>query len=144
MTPPDINLMDYAKQWGIPGIVLVALWYGVPKLWEWMQMRASITGQQNDLAHAGLQGVNEVVTTLRNQLSDMNGQLDLFRARLQQMEATLEKAITDKLNAEQSEAIARNDLFNLRLYVTRILAQLKSLGIEPVSQPPEPTVGGPK
>lgn len=126
--------LEYAKSLGFPVTFAVAAWYVVPKLWAYIQQRGAISGQQNDLAQAGLAGVNEVVTTLRNQISDMNAQLDGFRLRLKDMEATLQKALDDKLNAEQGEAIAKNELFNAKLYIKKLIAQIKSLGGIPVDE----------
>ena len=126
--------IEYAKSLGLPAFFGVAAWYLLPKVWSYIQQRGAINGQQNDLAQAGLAGVNEVVTTLRNQLSDMNIQLDGFRQRLKDMEATLQKAIDDKLNAEQGEAIAKNELFNAKLYIKKLISQIKSLGSNPVDE----------
>lgn len=129
-----IEWMEYAKSLGVPTILVVAAYYVLPKVWTLIQQRSAIANQQNDLAHAGLAGVNEVVTTLRSQLVDMNSQLDTFRIRLKEMEATLQKAVEDKMNAEQGEAIAKNDLFNANLYIKKLIAQIKSLGASPVDQ----------
>ena len=126
--------LDYAKSLGVPTVITVAAYYIVPKLFSLVMQRASIRDEQNDLAHAGLAGVNEVVSTLRTQIADMNIQLDGFRARLKDMEATLKKAVDDKLSAEQGEAIAKNELFNAKLYIKKLIAQIKALGGTPVDE----------
>lgn len=126
--------MEYAKSLGIPTILAIAAYYVLPKVWAYIQQRSAINSQQNDLAHAGLAGVSEVVTTLRNQLSDMNSQLDAFRSRLKDMEATLQTTLDGKLNAEQGEATAKNELFNAKLYIKKLISQIKSLGAVPVEE----------
>lgn len=126
--------MEGAKQLGIPVALAIAGYYVLPKLWLWVQQRTNINGQQNDLAAAGLTGMNEVVTALRSQIADFRAQLTDMNARLKEMEQTLKKAYDDKLSAEQGEAIAKNDLFNARLYIKKLIAQIKSLGATPVDE----------
>lgn len=127
-----VEWVEYAKALGLPAFFGVGAYYVLPKIWNYIQARGAISIQQTDLTQVGLAGVQDVVITMRNQLADMNDQLDGFRARLKDMETTLQKAIDDKLSAEQGEAIAKNELFNASLYIKKLIAQLKSLGIPPV------------
>lgn len=129
-----IEWIDYARALGLPSLTAVALYYIVPKLWSYFQQRQSVHEQQNDLARVGLAGVNEVVSTMRNQLADMTSQLENMRTRLKEIEAQLKKANDDRLEAEQSEAIAKNELFNARLYIKKLIAQIRSLGAAPVDE----------
>ena len=124
----------YATRFGVPSFLAVGLYWIAPKAWAWIQQRNNINTQQNDLTQSGLSGVNEVVQTLRNQIGDMTTQLKSFEDKLKEMNATLEQAVQDKIIAQQSAEKAKNDLYILGLYVTRLQAQIKSLGAVPVEQ----------
>lgn len=134
MTSPDepSQWVIYATKFGIPSFIAVFLYWVAPKAWAFIQARMGIASQQNDLTQAGLSGVNEVVQTLRNQLSDMTTQLKGFEEKITAMSATLDQAVNDKILAQRSAEQAKSDLFNLQLYVNRLVAQLKSLGATPV------------
>lgn len=126
--------LEGAKSLGVPTILVVLAYYLLPKLWAWVQARSNINSQQNDLAAAGLTGMNEIVTALRDQIADFRAQLAAMQTRLKEMENTLQKAYDDKVSAEQGEAIAKNDLFNAKLYIKKLIAQIKSLGAVPVDE----------
>jgi TolA-binding protein len=130
--PPDI--VDFLRQWGIPTFVGTTVVAMAPKLWAFVRDKASIAQSTNDLQAAGLQGVNEVVTTLRNQLIDMTSQLKDFQSQIDTMRQTLDKAISDRVLSQQDAAQAKSDLFNLRLYANRLVSQIKGLGAVPVDE----------
>lgn len=136
MTTPDdtSQWIVYATKFGIPSFLAVALYWAAPKLWSYLQARMGIASQQNDLTQAGLNGVNEVVQTLRNQISDMTTQLKGFEDKLKEMNATLDQAVQDKVLAQQAAEKAKADLYILSLYVERLKAQIKNLGATPVEQ----------
>lgn len=135
ISPDDSSQwLAIAKNLGIPSFLAVAAWWSVPKIWNYFSTRLGIANQQNDLTQSGLSGVNEVVNTLRNQISDMTSQLKMFEDKLKEMNGTLDKAVQDKIIAQQACQQAKNDLYMLQLYVQRLLAQIKSLGATPVEQ----------
>ena len=134
-TPEDTSQwIVYATKFGVPSFLAVAIYWAAPKLWSYLQARMGIAYQQNDLTQAGLNGVNEVVQTLRNQIADMTTQLRSFEDKLKEMNATLDQAVQDKILAQQSAEKAKADLYILSLYVERLKAQIKSLGAAPVEQ----------
>lgn len=126
--------LAYATKFGIPSFLAVAIYWAAPKLWALLQQRMGINTQQNDLTQSGLSGVNEVIQTLRTQISDMTGQLKGFESKLAEMSATLDKAVSDRIIAQRDAEQAKSDLFQLQLYVTRLKAQIQSLGTTPIEQ----------
>jgi TolA-binding protein len=128
------DLVDFLRQWGVPTFVGTTAVAMAPKLWAFIRDKASISRSTNDLQAAGLQGVNEVVTTLRNQLTDMTAQLKDFQSQIDTMRQTLDKAISDRVLSQQDAAQAKSDLFNLRLYANRLVSQIKGLGAVPVDE----------
>ena len=110
-------------------------WDGLDKAnTQWLNIFGRL--QPGVSAGSGLAGVLRPLwtATLREQIADFRTQLAAMQSRLQAMEVTLQKAYDDKLSAEQGEAIAKNDLFNARLYIKKLIAQIKSLGAVPVDE----------
>jgi predicted nucleic acid-binding Zn-ribbon protein len=126
--------VSYATKYGVPSFLAVALYWIAPKVWNFLSARFGIAQQSNDLAQAGLGGVTDVVTTLRTQIADLTMQFKDVEQKLKDMSATVDKAIQDKVLAQQDAAKARSDLYILGLYAERLCAQLKALGVTPVSQ----------
>lgn len=130
--PPEIA--DFTARYGIPSVFAVAAWWAAPKLLSWFKTRLAIAQQSDDLARAGIGGMNDVVSTLRTQISDLTQQFKDVQEKLTQMSATLDEATKQKLIAENEAAKAKTDLFVLQLYVERLKAQIQSLGATPVTQ----------
>lgn len=130
--PPDVATL--AGRYGIPSVLLVFAWWAAPKVWSVVSSRMQMAQQTNDLAHAGLGGVTDVITTLRNQISDLTQQFKDVEQKLKDMSATLDQAVSAKAVAEQEAAKAKNDLFMYGLYVERLLAQIRGLGGTPIEK----------
>lgn len=130
--PPE--WLTYLAKFGVPSTIAVAVYWAAPKVYKFLAARIGIASQTNDLAQAGLGGVTDVITTLRNQISDLTLQFKDVEQKLKDMSATLDQAVQDKVLAQQEAAKAKNDLFVLQLYVERLRAQIQSLGATPVPQ----------
>lgn len=135
MNPIDATgWVSYLVKYGVPSGLAVGLYYVLPKIWGVIQQRLGIQTQQNDLTQVGISGVSEVITTLRNQMAYMTTQLSAMQSKIQEMSATLDQALNDKLIAKREAAQAKSDLFQLQLYVDRLIAQIKALGVTPVGK----------
>lgn len=130
--PPE--WLAFLGKFGIPSAIAVLIYWAAPKVWKFFSDRMGIAQQTNDLTQAGLGGVTDVITTLRNQISDLTTKFKDVEQKLKDMSATLDQAVQDKVLAQQEAAKAKNDLFVLQLYVERLRAQIQSLGATPVSQ----------
>lgn len=130
--PPE--WLAFLGKFGIPSVIAVSVYWAAPKVWRFVSARLGIAQQANDLTQAGLGGVTDVITTLRNQISDLTAQFKDVEQKLKDMSATLDQAVQDKVLAQQEAAKAKNDLFVLQLYVERLRAQVQSLGATPVPQ----------
>lgn len=130
--PPE--WLAFLGKFGVPSVLAVIIYWAAPKVWKFLSNRLGIAQQTNDLTQAGLGGVTDVITTLRNQISDLTLQFKDVEQKLKDMSATLDQAVQDKVLAQQEAAKAKNDLFVLQLYVERLRAQIQSLGATPVPQ----------
>lgn len=132
--PPEAAVI--AAKYGIPTVFLAALWWLAPKVWGAISSKLAIAQQTNELARAGLGGVTDVVNTMRGQISDLTKQFEDVHQKLTDMTATLDKAVKEKLVAEQEAAKAKSDLYAMQLWVERLQAQVRSLGSVPVGATP--------
>lgn len=128
--PPDVSVL--AGKYGVPSFLLVALWWGIPKLWSVIKTKLDVATTTNDLTQAGLSGVTDVISTLRNQIADLAQQYKDSEQKLRDIQVTLEQAVAAKLVAEQEAAKAKSDLYAVQLSVERLQAQVRSLGAVPV------------
>lgn len=130
--PPE--WLAYLAKFGIPSTIAVFLYWAAPKVWAFFSGRLSIAQQTNDLAQAGIGGVQDVVNTLRTQITDLTQQFKDVEQKLKDMSATLDQAVQDKVVAQHEAAKAKSDLYVLQLYVERLRAQIQSLGATPVPE----------